>query len=114
MTSPLVCSFCARPASDNVQLVAGPRILICDSCLVHALARILRSQIRNSEFDVNAERYCSFCGKKSKDVSSLAVHDGLGICDECITLSIGIILDKFPRGRVVDLPPWNLGNGEAG
>jgi ATP-dependent protease Clp ATPase subunit len=113
MNSTLACSFCDRPQSDRLLLVAGPRIFICDSCVVHALATILSSSNGAVALERDAKCYCSFCGKESKDVSAVATRGKAIICDECITLTIEVVLEKYPRGRIVDLPPWTVGASAA-
>jgi ATP-dependent Clp protease ATP-binding subunit ClpX len=39
----LSCSFCGKSEREARQLIAGPRVLICDDC-VDACAEILRSE----------------------------------------------------------------------
>lgn len=35
-TRKLACSFCGKSAAEVSKLVAGPRVFICDSCVVEA------------------------------------------------------------------------------
>ena len=40
---PLSCSFCGKSERETSQLIAGPRVFICDAC-VNACAEILRGE----------------------------------------------------------------------
>jgi ATP-dependent protease Clp ATPase subunit len=40
---PLSCSFCGKSERETRQLIAGPRVFICDAC-VDACAEILRGE----------------------------------------------------------------------
>ncbi len=48
---PLSCSFCGKSERETRQLIAGPRVFICDAC-VDACAEILRGERakQNGEF----------------------------------------------------------------
>jgi len=48
---PLSCSFCGKSERETRQLIAGPRVFICDAC-VDACSEILRGERakQNGEF----------------------------------------------------------------
>ena len=54
---PLSCSFCGKNERETRQLIAGPRVFICDVC-VDACAEILRGERakQNGEFRSPATR----------------------------------------------------------
>ena len=42
----------------------------------------------------NKTYYCSFCGKTNKDVSTMILGPAVAICNECVRLCLGMLLDK--------------------
>jgi len=42
----------------------------------------------------NKTYYCSFCGKTNKDVSTMILGPAVAICNECVRLCLGVLLDK--------------------
>lgn len=44
-------------------------------------------------------KYCSFCGKIDKEVSTLIVGPSVQICDECVLICVGIVAKKYPAYR---------------
>jgi hypothetical protein len=83
----MACSFCGR-AKDNVaKLIAGPGIFICGECVEAAHRAPTETPL--VRFDLMAktsEWKCSFCGKKSSKVDTLAAGPGLCICNECLVV----------------------------
>jgi hypothetical protein len=40
------------------------------------------------------QKYCSFCGKSKDEVKKMVAGLGVYICNECVSLSVGIMLDQ--------------------
>ena len=101
------CVFCQRSGLSMESIVAGPRTCICDSCLVHAFARMSQTsgpQVTGSD---NAVDYCSFCAKKTEQVRCMAYFNTSAICNECVSLVFDILLDRRGANRGLELVPWN-------
>jgi ATP-dependent protease Clp ATPase subunit len=113
------CDFCGRPKEAVHFLISGPRVFVCDDCVLAfiELAREGRavhdplSAIKLSEGGARAGVQappCSFCGKTARETlfSYFGVH-GQIICNECVGLCIDILAEKFSEiwSRWVDLWP---------
>lgn len=44
--------------------------------------------------DAPAKLSCSFCAKSQDDVTALIAGPGVNICDECIALSMGVLMQR--------------------
>ena len=79
-----VCSWCDRPPSEVDKLIAGPKVLICDSC-VDAAERAMRGA-RNDRALTRVERgryRCDFCRKKATSTRAIAAGPP-NVCAECL------------------------------
>jgi len=91
-TSPPECSFCGKYVPQVSKLVAGSGVYICDQCVVAADRVIATGEVTAtplsaiSPADDTASATCSFCGKRRRQVSGLAVAAGGSICTECLSL----------------------------
>lgn len=43
--------------------------------------------------------YCSFCGKSEHQVKTLIEGRGSFICDECVEVAMGIVIEKKHKAR---------------
>jgi ATP-dependent protease Clp ATPase subunit len=115
------CSFCGKRLSEVRKLVSGPRVFICNECVVRCREMIgprpprvvddLAAPDRTTEDlptqpstdgdgdddDVTAERrppdstHCSFCGRSTNDVARLIAGPTVYICNECVELGEDVI-----------------------
>ena len=49
---------------------------------------------------------CSFCGKHKDSVKKLIVGEKVGICNECVDLCQGLLVDETPQ-TVTDKSSWH-------
>lgn len=52
-----------------------------------------------------SEMRCSFCGKLYTDVAKLIAGPGVYICDECVSLCVGILAETT-HAEPPSLPEW--------
>lgn len=55
-------------------------------------------------FIEESPKFCSFCGKSSKEVSKLIIGPGVFICDECVMSCYEIVLDSVPKVSTSKIP----------
>ena len=114
----LVCSFCGKRKGEGKRLMSGPRVYICNECVVLCREIIgprppyvdrpgperttedLPAQpmlLLDEEDDVTAERkppdegHCSFCSKEKHRVTRLVSGPSVYICNECVELAEDIV-----------------------
>jgi ATP-dependent protease Clp ATPase subunit len=106
------CSFCGKRRDEVRKLVSGPRVFICNECVVlcreilgprppdpadggdpmRTTIEEMPSQPALDDDDVTAERkppdeqHCSFCRKAKTDVARLVHGPTVYICNECVEL----------------------------
>jgi ATP-dependent protease Clp ATPase subunit len=109
------CSFCGKRRREVRRLISGPRVFICNECVVLCREIIgppppvdesrqperttadLPAQALSDEEDVTAEKkppdegHCSFCGKLKTEVARLVTGPTVYICSECVELCEDII-----------------------
>ena len=109
------CSFCGKRRREVRKLISGPRVFICNECVVRSREIIgpqpppeaprqperttadLPAQTLLDDEDVTAEKkppddmHCSFCGKLKTEVTKLIAGPTVYICDECVYLCEDII-----------------------
>jgi hypothetical protein len=106
------CSFCGRPRDVCAKLIAGPRVFICDRCVMQATRLAAGPAVEDqAEGSMRleppgSEAKCSFCGKEARKVRHL-VASGLTvpagkfgdlprICDKCRDLCLEILAETSP------------------
>src|SRR5262249_51528017 len=74
------CSFCGADHAEVRKLIAGPGVLICDSCVDLADEAVAGGGQRSSELtllvalDLGSPKVrCSFCGKRRDRASSMVL-----------------------------------------
>ncbi len=113
----LFCSFCGKRRHEVRKLISGPRVFICNECVVlcreiigprppslgadiSVLERTtedLPAQPLADDEDVTVEkkppdeRHCSFCRKLKTDVAKLVSGPTVYICNECVELCEDVI-----------------------
>lgn len=115
------CSFCGKRRREVRKLVSGPRVFICNECVVlcreiigprksrHAddaatperTTEDLEAQPPTDDEDVTAEkkppdeRHCSFCAKLKTEVEKLVAGPTVYICNECVELCEDIVAEEL-------------------
>lgn len=84
----LSCSWCHRPSSDVANLIAGPKVFICDVC-VEAAERAAggkRDARRGMHLAPPGSRErCDFCRKRAGDGRSV-VTGPPNVCTDCLRI----------------------------
>jgi hypothetical protein len=104
-TAPRVCSFCGREQRQVRKLVAGPRVYICDPCIMAAVGVTASGRAAKDPalqpVPASSQLLCSFCGKARIQVHAL-VSAPTGneqklptICDECLGLCGEILSEQL-------------------
>jgi len=115
------CSFCGKRRREVRKLISGPRVFICNECVVLCREIIgppppvdaskpperttadLPAQPLPDDEDVTAEKkppdemHCSFCGKLKTEVARLVTGPTLYICDQCVELCEDIIAEELEQ-----------------
>jgi hypothetical protein len=104
------CSFCGRTRKEVAQLIAGPRVFICERCVARAVRLAAGAAVEGLP-DVpmllepsRSKVRCSFCGKDTRQVRHLVAGglagapagkfgDRARICDECLQLCQEILAE---------------------
>ncbi len=102
--SRLKCTFCRTPARELRNLIAGPRVHICDRCI--ALGReVVDGGPEAADDDRSltllaraANRRCSFCGKLAKGDRRIVAGAGARICDDCLDYCTHILREDGAAG----------------
>jgi hypothetical protein len=107
------CSFCGRPRDVRTRLIAGPRVFICDRCVVQATRLAAAPAVDDLRVEGSMRLEppmsvvrCSFCGREARTVRHL-VASGLSvpagkfgdlprICDKCRDLCLEILAATSP------------------
>jgi hypothetical protein len=104
------CSLCGRSRKECAQLIAGPRVFICERCVAQAnrldaaVSVEDRAEAPMLVEPPGSQAGCSFCGKQAQQVrrvvaSGLAsapggkFDQGARICDECLLLCEEILAE---------------------
>jgi hypothetical protein len=107
------CSFCGRSRKEVAQLIAGPRVFICERCMPRAVRLSAGSAVEGLAdvpmlLEPSGSRVrCSFCGKDTRQVRHLVTSglaetlagrfgDRARICDECLQLCEEILAEPSP------------------
>lgn len=99
----VICCFCDLPKQPEGQLIAGPRIYICDTCIAMATAVIETGDPMPSPTAMvepvpkasDDEHRCSFCGKFRHKVDGMAAAGEVCICVECLELCSQILAEQL-------------------
>src|SRR5262245_50479338 len=76
-TRDAICTWCDRPPSEVSKLIAGPKVFICDACIV-AAERQLAAAARH-----RSSRRCGFCSRHANRTRSI-VEGTTSICSDCL------------------------------
>jgi hypothetical protein len=107
------CSFCGRPRDVCAKLIAGPRVFICDRCVMQATRLAAGAALDDLRVKGSMrleppgpQARCSFCNREARKVrhlvtSGLAVPAGKfgdlpRICDRCRDLCLEILAETSP------------------
>jgi ATP-dependent protease Clp ATPase subunit len=114
------CSFCGKRRGEVRKLISGPRVFICNECVVLCREIIgprpppqadepdrsgrttvdLPAQPVPDDEDVTAEtrppdeQHCSFCGQPKADVARLVTGPTVYICNGCVELAEDVIAEE--------------------
>jgi ATP-dependent protease Clp ATPase subunit len=117
------CSFCGQPRRAVRKLISGPRVFICEACVLTCIQTAsaaeegetghvvpMRTTARPSGSQDKLPS-CSFCGKPHRD-SRLAVRcfdpefPERAICAECIGLCVDILAEECPDQLTEEARSW--------
>jgi hypothetical protein len=98
----LSCSFCGEHQKQVRKLIAGPGVYVCNECIdrVHGVlaapGKTVSTPIATLEqvSAADSDLQCSFCGKRSDQVTTLVSTGRQSICAECIDLCDEIISEE--------------------
>ena len=107
----LACTFCGTSQYEVRKLIAGPGVYICDGCVELAQGVISSGNVANTGLgpvhavaDQDGRVRCRFCDKHRDQVAAMAamqaetggeVSGPAAICDECLSLCIGILAEEL-------------------
>ena len=81
-----VCTWCTRPPSEMSKLIAGPRVYICEACVVAAErtagGRHASPFVRRKE--KSATMRCAFCGHRARRDRALVTAAAGHVCTDCL------------------------------
>jgi hypothetical protein len=90
-----VCTWCGRPPSEVLKLIAGPNVFICDAC-VEAAEKTATGRAGAGPFAPMKEknvvlavpgvrrRRCAFCGKGPGKTRALVSAPTGHVCSDCV------------------------------
>lgn len=89
---PKACSFCGNDMHYLTSLVAGPKVAVCDSCLVAFDAVVTQGAALpvGASIQQEGDRQCGFCLKGTPEVAGLLVRNRAAICPECLRACMDI------------------------
>jgi hypothetical protein len=83
-----VCTWCSRPPGEVSELIAGPAVYICDSCVEAAERVVTSGRPATGPFAHVKKRSvalrCAFCGKRAHQDRSLVTAPRGHICTDCL------------------------------
>jgi hypothetical protein len=88
---PMNCSFCGLARSADRELVAGPRVLICERCVNACLEVTALSQGIQRLKDPGAA--CSFCARQAGPTGAMYARGADRICGDCVETCLDIFKD---------------------
>ena len=92
----LACSFCGKGQAEVVQLVAGPRVFICNECIQDSNATLDSAEPTGKISIIvskTSEGRCSFCGRQASEVEKIVGVPNARICNECVKICNQILID---------------------
>jgi ATP-dependent protease Clp ATPase subunit len=105
------CDFCGRARDAVIKLISGPRVFVCDACVLTFVELATDGAATPREPPVTIElaesgraatstASCSFCGKLPRETrfrfEQEHEHGGRRvICDECVSLCIDILAESL-------------------
>lgn len=76
------CGFCGVSESQAGRLVAGRRVVICDTCVAFA-GQVIDDPSSRPDART-ATLACSFCDRPAHHAQGLVRGPGVRICDHCV------------------------------
>jgi hypothetical protein len=73
-----ICTWCERPPSEVAQLIAGPKVYICNGCVAAAERALTKP-------GSGTRSRCSFCRKRGSE-SNPVVSGRAHVCGECLAV----------------------------
>ena len=85
-TTDAVCTWCGGPPAEVDNLIAGPKVYICDVC-VEAAERVTQGtpQVGLELATAGSRTRCSFCRKRA-DGARVVVAGPANVCGECLRM----------------------------
>jgi hypothetical protein len=95
----MTCSFCLQPSDRVAKLIAGPRVFICDACVLSAeqalrTRKAKRAGQQRIEPVTAAKARCSFCGRRPSAERGMVGATESTVCSECLELCRRILDDS--------------------
>jgi hypothetical protein len=117
------CSFCGQSRRAARKLISGPKVFICDACVLTCIRTALAAEESKTGYMAQVEAPsnpsggsgkppgCSFCGIPHRD-TRLALrcfnpeYPERAICAECIGLCVDILDEEFPGQLPEEMLSW--------
>jgi ribosomal protein S14 len=86
------CTFCGRSRDVATQLVAGPRVFICNACVVTASKALAKGRAKSGKHELSAapsgsRARCTFCGGRHGGDRVVIMGEEASICSACLELA---------------------------
>ena len=97
------CSFCGKRRGEVRKLISGPRVFICDQCVMLCVDILQKEKAaapggaQPDEKKAPPNLTCTFCGKSHRAVEQLIAGPTVYICNECVGLCVDIIQQKIAK-----------------
>lgn len=86
-THDLVCTWCDRPSTEVSKLIAGPKVFICESCIV-AAERAMRGGtnggLKRAAGKTSAR--CAFCRHRTGRGRAIVLGPAADVCEHCLRM----------------------------
>jgi hypothetical protein len=95
----LICTFCGRTENQVAKLIAGPKVFICDACVMRAGQSLAGNPFAAADelgkpAGKNEKIRCSFCSKPRTTDRPLLKTPAASICTECLSVCRQILVDS--------------------
>lgn len=90
-----ICGFCNQESDeDKVDLFGfnstSEKAAICSNCLLECISNVIANETSEGNDKIHAQ--CDLCGKSLPDITKIYSRSELGICENCITYLVGVIV----------------------
>jgi ATP-dependent protease Clp ATPase subunit len=85
------CSFCGSKRREVRKLISGPRVFICDRCVVRCREIMGPPPYPDGLPPEERPWQCSFCGKWRYQVQAMVNAPTVLLCNQCLDLCEDVI-----------------------